>query len=782
MSLGTTVAARELAPMVELDGTAAVTRVGGQKEGLWSWLVGIALGKNTLALIDQAVVSGTNFLTAVMIGRAAGVGELGIYSLGFSLLVAWTCAQDALIALPYTIYCHRARRETQAEYAGSVLVHQGLLSGVVLVVLLAAGAVLAWGGTLPGLAAMTYMLAWVIPFACLREFGRRVAFAHLHVSQALFLDGSVAVVQLAGLAWLISMGILTATTAYAVIGTACALSGAIWLYQARGIFLVRWAQVGPMLRQNWSLGKWLFAWQTTAAVQAYFIHWLLAWMVGTSATGVYAACMTMVLFSNPLILGISNALAPKAAHALNKGGIVELRQVILNTTALVGAVMAMFCLILIFFGEDLMELLYHGSQYAGHGHTVTVLALAMLATALGMPAVNGLMAVERTKTVFSIAIVSLGVSVLLVPLLVLHWGLPGAAYGFLAGNVVGTVTRWIVFAKLIPVAGESAGRSNVDSISPGESAVKQVLEQFLPESANGGLVIERIGEGVQGTIHAVRRADQQCIWETHSCLAIKLYKPSAGLGVEQVQEQFTSLYRLHAAVNGSTVEGWTTLAPTPLCVCDSPLALVMTVVPGRELDWHLESGTSFRSDLLVSAPRAVVTALRKYWALGQVYGALSFANIHCDPANRELAFLDAGLETDVLLCEGVGKRWYPASRDLAYMIYQTGLRVRSGVFNRPARVRQELFTYTVLQSFVTSLGSLEEQRELLDEIQACTHVHLRALDLSWSCRGFWRVLLRWIAARRIDTFLANFRKDAGLSVSWIGDNSGLQHDEQYSHA
>jgi O-antigen/teichoic acid export membrane protein len=781
MSLGTAAASEELAPMVELGGAAAATREAGYKQGLWSWLVGIALGKNTLALVDQAVVSGTNFLTAVMIGRAAGVGELGIYSLGFSLLVAWTCAQDALIALPYTIYCHRSRRETQAEYAGSVLVHQGLLSALVFVVLLAAGVFLNWRGTLPGLATMTCMLAGVIPFACLREFGRRVAFAHLNVGQALLLDGSAALLQLAGLAWLISVGTLTATTAYAVIGAACALSGAIWLYQARGIFLIRWAQVCPMMRQNWSLGKWLFAWQATAAVQAYFIHWLLAWMLGTSATGVYAACMTMVLFSNPLILGISNALAPKAAHALNNGGVVELRQVIFHTTALVGTVMAMFCLILILFGEGLMDLLYHGQQYAGHGHTVTVLALAMLATALGMPAVNGLMAVERTKTVFTIAIVSLGVSVLSVPILILRWGLVGAAYGFLAGNVVGTVTRWMIFGKQVPFVG-AGGQSYLYSTFPEQALVQQVLENFLQEGANSGLAIERIGEGVQGTIHAARRADQQFLWGTHSCLAIKLYKPAAGFGVDQVHEQFTSLTRLHAAVDGSTVEGWTTLAPMPLFVCHSPLALVMTVVPGRELDWYLETGTSFRSDLLISAPRAVVTALRNYWELGHVYGALSFANIHCDPANRELAFLDAGLETDALLCEGVGKRWYPASRDLAYMIYQTGVRVRSGVFNRAARVRQELFTYSVLQSFVESLGTLDEQCELLDEIQACAHVHLRALDVSWSCRGLWRILLRRVAARRIDGFLANFRRDAGLSLSLGGDTSGLQHDEQYSHA
>ena len=41
--------------------------------------------------------------------------------------------------------------------------------------------------------------------------------------------------------------------------------------------------------------------------------------VGPEATGIYAACMTVALFSNPLILGISNALAPRTAQAFTEG-------------------------------------------------------------------------------------------------------------------------------------------------------------------------------------------------------------------------------------------------------------------------------------------------------------------------------------------------------------------------------------------------------------------------------------------------------------------------------
>src|SRR5216683_1647767 len=281
-----------------------------RRPGSWSRFFDTDSGNHVLALIDQAVVSGTSFLTTILIGRWCGASELGVYALGFSLLVSWGCVHQSLIALPYTIYRHRTRRGTQEEYAGSALVHNGLLSALALVALAVGALFLSLGGTMVGLAAVLWALAGVMPFALLREFSRRFAFAHLRMTQALVLDVAVAAVQLPGLAWLASRGALSATTAYAAFGTGCALSGAVWLYLDRSSFSIRWKKVWPTMRQSWSLGRWLCASQATVWLQAYFIHWLLACVVGPTATGVYAACMTVVMFSNPLLLGISNALAP----------------------------------------------------------------------------------------------------------------------------------------------------------------------------------------------------------------------------------------------------------------------------------------------------------------------------------------------------------------------------------------------------------------------------------------------------------------------------------------
>jgi O-antigen/teichoic acid export membrane protein len=724
----------------------------GRPDGVWAWLGGLARRKNTLALADQAVVSGSNFLTTVLIGRWCGAEELGVYSLGFSLLVSWACVQESLIALPYTIYRHRSPEGTEAEFAGSVLVHQGMLSLLSLLVL-AAAAGLASAGTVPGLAAVLWTLAGMIPFALLREFGRRFAFARLRMAQALLLDAAVAAVQLTGLVWLATVGALSATTGYAVIGVACAVPGAVWLYRGRGSFVVRWGKVRPAMRQSWALGRWLFVWQVTLSVQAYYVHWLVSWLVGTTATGVYAACMTVPLFANPLILGIANSLAPGAAEALNRGGFAELRRVVFQTTLLVGTAMVPFCVVVALSGEQLMDLLYDGAQYEGQGQTVTVLTLSMLMIALGMPPSNGLMAAERPDVVCKVSLIVLGVSLVLVPGLVVWWGLAGAAYGFLAGNVAGSVWRWVLFLVLVPRSG-----AKPDLLLEDEPAVVRVLRQLTGGEGEACWEIEQLGEGVQATVYAVRTRDGQPVWRTHGCLVVKLYRPEAGPSLERVRGQLAALSRLHEAVHGGSCGGWKTFAPAPLYLCESPLAQVMTMVPGRELDWHLETGAGVSQELLETAPRAVAAAMRNYWALGELYGALSFCNLLCDVNARELSFVDVGLESDSFLCDRVPRRWYPASRDLAYLLYQTGVRVKHSIGHPAARGRQQTFTDGVVRAFLETVESSKERQCLLDEIQACVRVHLRTLDLSWSPRGLWHVLLSQVASRRIDKLMAGLRE------------------------
>ncbi len=754
--LGETVTAGGL-PRSDPDRPDAVPAV--RKIGPWARFMKAAVGEHTLALVDQAVVSGTSFVTTILIGRWCSSGELGVYALGVSLLVTWACVQESLIALPYTIHRHRRPEGARSEYAGSVLAHQGLLSALTLAVQAAMAAVLSVAGAVPSLVVVAWALVAMLPFALLREFGRRFAFAHLRMAEALALDVAVAVVQLAGLAWLASTGRLSAGTALAVIGVACGLTGAVWLYRARGNFVIRRKEAWSTLRPSWALGKWLFASQITLSVQAYFIHWLLACLLGMEATGVYAACLTVVLFSNPLTLGLSNALAPRTAQAYSEGGGAALRRVVFQTTLLLGTAMAVFCAVVIFAGEDILRVLYNGSQYAGQGHTVAVLSLAMLVSALGMPASGALATVERPDLIFKAGLWAVVLSTALIPCLVVGWGVTGAAYGFLAGNVAGSLGRWAGFLAFArgPAAGEehSSGRSGLDA------TVIRVMQHFIPTSEPGGWVVEPVSEGAQASIVGVRRHDGRPLWQTHLELVVKVYKPAARSSAEVVRGQFASLSQCHARLNDRTLHGWKINAPAPLYHCEQPLALVMTRVPGASLTSCLKT-SAVSAEALDSIARAVVGAMERFWSAdAQIHGDLNFDNILCDPAAGILSFVDPGILESAFLCDGVSKRWYPASRDLAYLLYDTGVAVKKTLANPAARRRQERLAEGVLRVFLERAGSAGEKTSLLDETQACVRVYLNQLRVSSSPRGVWHLLLRRIASHRIEAILARLRGEAG---------------------
>jgi len=120
-----------------------------------------------------------------------------------------------------------------------------------------------------------------------------------------------------------------------------------------------------------------------------------------------------------------------------------LRREVVRDSLLLGVAMTLFCLVVLFAGEHVMRLLYPGKEYEGQGRTVAVLAVALLASAVGNPASVALASMERARAIVWAGLIGAVITGVLVWLSMVEWGLLGAAYGFLAGNVAGSVGRWV---------------------------------------------------------------------------------------------------------------------------------------------------------------------------------------------------------------------------------------------------------------------------------------------------------------------------------------------------
>jgi len=415
--------------------------------GVGRGLSGSTGRRGMLSLVDQGLVSGANFCVSVLVGRFAGPAELGLYFLGFTLITFLTTAQISLISTPYTIYTHRHTDREQTTFAGSVLLHQAMLSAI-LVVALAAGALVLWTiGQKPGAAAVAATLAVAIPFVLLREFARRFCFAHMKIADGLVVDFGTVVLQVAVLVWLSRAGQLTAVTALATLGAACAVSSVVWLWKSRSAFHIAVRESITHLWRNFALAKWVFAAECGASLLVLSGPWLTAALIGSGAAGMYAACFTLVQAINPILFGTYNMLAPHAARAFAAGGTAEVRRVILNVIPIIGVALVGWCACIFLFGEWLITTLY-GDRYPNTVWVASILALAMLLRSLGVVALQGLQTIERPEFGLWANFASLAVILAVAPILIPQWGVVGAASSVLAANATGFLIRMAAFWRL----------------------------------------------------------------------------------------------------------------------------------------------------------------------------------------------------------------------------------------------------------------------------------------------------------------------------------------------
>ena len=419
-------------------------------------LRGTARGDTMMSLLDQIVVSGTRFATTVMVGRFGSESELGYYSLVFSVFVLLVSFQESLVSVPYTVFVKRLSADDQRKYAASSLGQAIGLNLLAMLVLAVTCVIVQVTRPTTALLGLLWLLVLLLPFLMLREFARRFAFAHLRVPTAMALDVAVSVLQLGGLAMLALQDQMDATGAYLVSGGAAGIAGLAWLFFVRSDF--QWDRT--RLRTDWiknsSFGKWVVGAHLTSVVHMYFAHWLLAAIISERATGIYAACMTVVMLANPFILGMSNVLSPKAAHAFAAGGATAANRLVWRFTGVMVAVLLLFAGLVGVFGNALIVWIFD-EQYGGHGIAIAVLGFGTVASGVSYAIASGLRAINRPAANFWAATWGLVATVAISSALVHSMTILGMTIGLVSGFYVTAIYRVLAFRAAINELATASG-------------------------------------------------------------------------------------------------------------------------------------------------------------------------------------------------------------------------------------------------------------------------------------------------------------------------------------
>lgn len=400
-----------------------------------------------LALVDQGLVSLTNFATALLIGRMCGKPELGIYTLAWTLLSIATELSGALITTPYTVFGPQLSRYRRSRYLGSIFVHQ-LILGVVFAVFIAAGAILCLvcGWASRSAANVFTITAGAVVFVAVKEFVRRVCFAELRLGSAFLIDVMACIGQVGGVLLLLEQRKLAASGAFMVLGVSSAAAAGLWLLLRKGTFRFESLLYERDLRRNWSFAKWVLASGVLSAVARYLYPWMLAAFHGTSVTGAWAACAAIVAMCNPAVLGVSNYALPKISNVYARSGSSAMQRSVNRFSLLFIFLLLPVVLALGVFGERIVTCVY-GSAYAGSAAILFLLGLNLLINSLTNPYSQGLFNLDCAKDdthinlLWVVLLFTLGIAI------VSHYAALGAAVALVASSSIAAGIRIVVFAR-----------------------------------------------------------------------------------------------------------------------------------------------------------------------------------------------------------------------------------------------------------------------------------------------------------------------------------------------
>lgn len=380
-------------------------------------------------LADQALASGVNFLTLILVARSVSSTSFGYFALVFTLLQSLVALEGALVTRPHNVIGARRSGADYVRFTTSVAAYQLSLSTVA-AVLLAGGAGIARaagaGSTLLLLVAAPTLVAWQ-----LQELARRVLYTEGRLGAALANDTLSYGAQIVLLVTLHQTGRLTGMSALVVIASTSAvgsLVGAVQLRRSLGSRLDRGS-----IADIWRFGKWLGAAEIAYWFESQYYVYLAALLVGPVASAALKAGQTLL---GPISVFLAFFVNYLPIRFTRRG--VQLRFGFLSTVPTV----AIYAVLVGIFARPLLAHVY-GRSYEGYASVVRLFALYYLLLSVSDVVVASLSARERTRRIFVGHVAGAVASVALGWVFVERFG----AAGGVGGMILAITTAFCVFVS-----------------------------------------------------------------------------------------------------------------------------------------------------------------------------------------------------------------------------------------------------------------------------------------------------------------------------------------------
>ena len=396
-----------------------------------------------LAVTDQLLFSGSNFIVSILLARWMSYDTYGTFSFTYSVFMLLASVHNSLLLEPYTVIGsseHRFHLKTYAHRNAQLnLLWTAAVSGVSLVV--AAAAFLAGhqmlGESLVGLslAQGAILYFWYV---------RRKWYVNQKIGRYLIGTTVYLIAQLAFVWGLQQAALLTPLTAFLGVAAAALLaSAAARLSSEESDVEPEPVNLRNIIKENWTYGKWVLLASVLFWLTGQGYNVLTGSLLTLSDTAGLKALQNLV---NPIIqvlAAFNLVFLPWISRHHAENGLGASNKYFLLYAFFVTLAALAYWIFLVVFSAPVFDLLYRG-QYKEYIYLLPILAVIPIVSALSASWALGLRVLRQTRLLFWVDSVGAVFTITFGVLLVSQYGLGGAV----VGSAVSSVSRLPVLAFL----------------------------------------------------------------------------------------------------------------------------------------------------------------------------------------------------------------------------------------------------------------------------------------------------------------------------------------------
>lgn len=454
---------------------------GQRLASLRGWVPWVS--KGSLALGDQSLFAGSNFLLNVLLARWLAPADYGVFALAYSAFLILLVFHTALFTGPMMVFGSGKYRTRFSVYLGILLQGHLLLTLLGAALLSIAAVLLGWLYS-PAVERALLAMAVAGPFILLLWLLRRALYARLNLGWSAA-GGLVYLSVLLSCALVLhAVGRLSPVTGFVAMAVASLVACLLLLVVLRPTLGRDISAIRAVATDHWRYGRWLAAAAGPAWVRDNIYFLVLPLWVGLGAAGALKALLTLAMPATQAISALSVLLLAILVRDRDRGGSAAMKRTMRLALGLFLLGSISYLALIWVFRLRIFHLLYANNYAEYAGWPLLLAGLVPLAESLPNVAGDALGALERPDLGFWGSIGSGGVALALGVPLTWRLGVPGALVGLVASYVLMGALTLFFFMRLVSHERSQQGREqrhSRDSSTSGGRLMKMPSVARSPE-------------------------------------------------------------------------------------------------------------------------------------------------------------------------------------------------------------------------------------------------------------------------------------------------------------